>query len=680
MGGIAGIAYLDGRPAEPEAGRRMLEAMPHRMRGGVGLRALGSASFAQSLSASVPEDLSAEPPHVLSDCIIVADARIDNRMEIGSALGLTSEELAQMPEAMLLLRAYLKWGPACPERILGDFAFAVWNGRTRTLLCARDRFGARPMSVFRSDSFWAFASEPKGILALSDVPREINEERICYHFYPELLIGDKTITFYRGIDRLEPAHVAVASPDGKHMRRYWDLDPEAESDCADEAEYVERFRELFTQAVDARLRATGPVASTLSGGLDSSSIACTARDLLASRGLPRLHTYSAVFDEVPEADERQWISAVTDQGRIVHRDVHPDAVSPLIDLDTVLWLQDGPFYGTNYFIHWEIYRAAAEDGVVVLLDGEDGDTTVSHGIDMLFQLVQSEAWAEFAAECDAIVKGFDNEIYASRKGFVHEYALPYLSHLARTRKWIAFGRNMSRIHEQFGFSRRNMLVGYGLKKTPLAALAKRIIRPQRPPQIPPNNVLQEELLRAHDIPERIRELFDRYHSIEFPSGPRRNHVNRLRAGDIPYALETFDRMASYWGIELRHPFCDSRLAEYALSVPPELKLRNGMSRYIIREALTGTLPDLIRTRTGKGDLRGVSEHGFRTFERDAVASIAGCDDSFGGGYIRADRVRAVAEHAIDGPNVDVPFELWQALILDRWLKTREAIQSPTSSD
>lgn len=658
MSGIAGVAYRDGRRAEASDARAMVQAMSHRARGEIGSGAVGAAALGHGHAGTMAER---------HGCLAVADARIDNRDELGSRLSLTDDEARSLPEAELILLSYLEWGVHCPEQLLGDFAFAIWDGRSRSLFCGRDRLGAKPLCIHVARELVAFGSEPKALLAVRDVPHDLNEEWVCYHFYPELLLGDKVITSYRGIERLAPAHSLLVTPSDAKKRCYWKLDPFASATCTTEEEYVERFRSLFLQAVERRLPSEATVATTLSGGLDSSSVACAARDLLSRRGHGELPVYSAVFDSAPDADERYWIDRVVASGGFAPRPVRPDETSPLVDLDTVLWLNDGPFYGTNYFIHWALYRAAAADGVAVMLDGEDGDTTVSHGIDQLLQLVQSGAWNEFTAECDAIVEAFGNEqTYASRLGILRGYAIPYLEYLAESGKWRSFLHGARQLSRSFGVSQRRLLVKHGLKRARILRPVKRAVQRRRAAPPEPKSVVNEDLLRTYRIRERVQAISDEYRP-RFPSHERQNHLSTLSAGALPYALESIERFASFWGIEVRHPFCDSQLAEFALSVPAQLKLRGGVSRYVIREALAGVLPETVRTRSGKGDLSSVSERGLLKYEADAIASLATNGELEHNPYVDAGAVRSAVDDVLEREDSASLSVVWQTLLLTRWL-------------
>src|SRR2546427_256925 len=309
--GIAGLWRRDGRPGEPAELDGMLARVAHRGPDGTGAWREGPVALGHGMLHTTPESLREQQPLVgtRGDLVLVADARIDNRGELCSLLPAPSDAT----DAELILAAYERWGEHCPEHLLGDFAFAMWDGRTQRLFCARDHFGVKPLYYHhRPSRLFAFASEIKGLLALPDVPRRLNETRVADYLVP--LLEDKVITFYEEIVRLPPAHRMVVSRDGVLIEQYWALDPEREIRMKSDAEYAEAFREIFTEAVRCRLRSAFPVGSMLSGGLDSSSIACVARELLAEDGGGKLHTFSAIFPDVPECDEREYIDAVVAGG------------------------------------------------------------------------------------------------------------------------------------------------------------------------------------------------------------------------------------------------------------------------------------------------------------------------------------------------------------------------------
>lgn len=398
MSGIAGVYYLDGRAVDRADVERMVERIAHRGPDGSAVWSEGEVGLGHRMLWTTPESLHERLPLVnkSGDLALTADARIDNRDELMTALGLNSRLREEMSDSELILRAYEQWGEGCPEKLLGDFAFAIWDRRRQVLFCARDHFGVKPFYYYCSPHVFAFASEIKALLCLREVPRRLNETRVADYLVP--MLEDKAITFYQDILRLPPAHIMIADREGIHLRPYWALDPSRELRLGSDGEYAEAFRELFTEAVRCRLRSAFPVGSMLSGGLDSSSIVCVARELLAHDGGRRLHTFSATFDELPGGDERCFINAVLSMGGLESHIVRADRVSPLHDISRVLHHEDEPFYAPNLFVHWALCNAAHRQGSHAILDGLDGDTTLAQRFEHLAELLQAGRWKSLVAE------------------------------------------------------------------------------------------------------------------------------------------------------------------------------------------------------------------------------------------------------------------------------------------
>ncbi|MCC7354739.1 MAG: lasso peptide isopeptide bond-forming cyclase, partial [Anaerolineae bacterium] len=366
MSAIAGIYSIDGKPVAPNDLERMAESLAHRGSDRQGLWHKGPVGLVHRMLWTTPESLHERLPLIdgTGDLVLTADARIDNRDELVKALGLASSLSDEFSDSELILGAYQKWGERCPEQLLGDFAFAIWDAKRQHLFCARDPMGVRPFYYHHSALLFVFASEIKALHCLSQVPRLLNEMRVAD--YLVRLFEDRAITFYRDILRLPAAHSLIVARGGEiRLRRYWALDPSREVRLRSDDEYAEAFLGLFTEAVRCRTRSAFPVGSTLSGGVDSSSVACTARRVLTAAGKQTLHTFSAIFPGLPEKvlpliDERRYMSAVLAMGGFESHYVHADRLSPLTDLDKVLWHMDEAFLAPNLYMHWALYRAAQE--------------------------------------------------------------------------------------------------------------------------------------------------------------------------------------------------------------------------------------------------------------------------------------------------------------------------------
>lgn len=271
MSGILGIFNLDGRPVDPQCLKDMWSILSHRGPDGGSVWMDGAIGLGHQMLWTTPESLIEQMPFIKPGpgLAIVADARIDNREELITKLALKNEPATSRTDSQLILSAYEKWGEDCVDRLIGDFAFAIWDGRAQSLFCARDHFGIRPFYYFyKNGSCFLFATEIKSLLTVPIVPRRLNETRVAD--YLDSFVEDEEITFYQDIKRLPRSQLLRISRTACKFRQYWSLDPKHEIRFSSNEEYAEAFREQFFQAVACRLRSAFPVGASLSGGLDSS--------------------------------------------------------------------------------------------------------------------------------------------------------------------------------------------------------------------------------------------------------------------------------------------------------------------------------------------------------------------------------------------------------------------------
>jgi asparagine synthase (glutamine-hydrolysing) len=309
---------------------------------------------------------------------ISADARLDNRDELLDQLGVIGERPS---DSSLILAAYARWGSACLTRLQGDFAFAIWDNRTRQLVAARDVVGLRPLHYFPSKNGVVLGSTIGAIIAGLPQPCAIN-----FPYVHDFLNGKyerlTSETPYQGLFRVPPGHMLIAEPTGRcSVREYDHLGSQAGDSCRSESEWIERFRELFQRSVSVRLRSQRPVGILLSGGLDSSAVACVAHRMAAGDS-PRL--YSAVFERTPGADERAYAQSVIEACRPL-----PSTLVPSDDSWGVREIgQDGgypldePEHGVNRVFEVRLLQAAQRDSCRVVMGGYLAD-----------QVLHSDAYA-----------------------------------------------------------------------------------------------------------------------------------------------------------------------------------------------------------------------------------------------------------------------------------------------
>ncbi len=239
---------------------------------------------------------------------LVIDGHIDNVDEMAMALATERSALA------VVLSAWRRWGLDCGSHLLGDFVVVVSEETTRRVVCIRDSMGQRPLFYCTGPHGVVFASEVQQVVrhvaASTGVPPVFNDAMIA-----EYLSGEpQTVaeTLWRGVYRLPPAHSLEITSRGTVVRRYWDFDPEARVEYAHAGEYAEHFRDVFTRAVDCRVRGTGPVGVFLSGGIDSSSVAGLAQAAQRAAGREAIQAFTVAFPGRP-CDETVYSQAVVDK-------------------------------------------------------------------------------------------------------------------------------------------------------------------------------------------------------------------------------------------------------------------------------------------------------------------------------------------------------------------------------
>lgn len=389
MSGIAGVLRLDGAPAGGT--QRLAAAIAHRGSDGTSEWSSGPVALVHSLLRTTREDSGV---FVEGDVVVTADARIDARQPAEAA----------MSHAAVIARAWRTWREDCVAHIEGDFAFALWDAPTRTLFCARDPFGVKPfVYALLPGKLIAFASEARSLIALDEIPRDVDEQRVAE--FLELRFEDRERTFYRALRRLPGGCTLTLRDERMAIRRYWS--PRNVKPLrlrGGDAAYAEGYREHFVRAVRERMTVTDPsqLGAMLSGGLDSSAIACVARDELRRSGGPPLPVISWIFSDVMEADEREFQEPVIAAGgmRPLTLDSAHAAASPWTDLE--LLLPGDPPYAPNYYLNTEAAKLARSQGMRVLLDGLGGDITVSRGSTRFVELFTRGRFVTLARELRAL--------------------------------------------------------------------------------------------------------------------------------------------------------------------------------------------------------------------------------------------------------------------------------------
>lgn len=627
MSGIAAILNRTGRhPKNTSAMQGMLHAIRHRGRDGAGRWSRDGISLGCAHLHTIPCET--EEPCLDGDMAIVADIRLDNREELLEALGQSDRAIS---DSGLVLAAYRRWGEECPSRLLGDFAFALWDGGRQVLFCARDHFGVKPFYYHLGTDRLVLASELKALFAVAGIEPNVDERHMA-----AILAGfiDETHdTHYIGVSRLPPAHALVVTATGSRQWAYWQLEPSVAVPRPDNSEH---FLSLFEQAVTARMRGSNAVGTMLSGGLDSSSIAMVASRLQA--GGDKLATFSLAFDPQSGMDERPFIEAVLARGDFAANFIPVNDHAPFSDFEAVLREQEGIFLATGLSVSRQLYPAAAGKSLRVILDGFGGDEVVSHGYGLLRELAQSGQWIALRRELRAFA-----DTYGDNRD---RLLLTFLTSYGPGRHLRPLVRAIARA--------RSHLVRSGMDA------------PQTPAW---RRFINKDFASRTDLFERIGAHARL--SRETASSEAAYHRWLISSPGVAHGFEVLDKTAASAGIEPRYPFWDKRLVEFCVALPASEKLQQGWSRSILRRAMDGILPPVVQWRRDKVDFKANLVIGLLRHHRPLLDSVLVRDVDGIGEYVNLPELAAACERMAASPDAargdEVQF-IWRAISLALWLR------------
>jgi asparagine synthase (glutamine-hydrolysing) len=539
----------DGRQRPSDMVSKMEAAVDAFVPGARGARwADAQAALAILKMDTQPEDRFDREPEGRDGVAIAADIFLDNRDELAGALELDPREAGQVADSGLLRLAWRQWGPACVSHLGGEFAFIIWDQGRQTLFAARDRFGLRPLCFGGVGRAIAIATLPKAILALPGISDAPDEAQITARL--GLRREARSRTFFREIAMLPPAHTLIATSDRIDVSKYWEWRP-SEIRYRRDQDYVDRFRELFERAVRRRLRSSTPVGSLLSAGLDSGSVTAIAARELARRNEALI---AATWTPRPAALMPPMRARVLDEAEgargvaalypnIDHRLIEAPDGSALAAIAHLGDRMDQPFRNTRqaplFLATGEVLRAA---GCRVLLHGQSGNYGISYtGVTLLSSLLRR-----------------GRPLRAMREG-------------------IALGRQPGQPALDLLYLALQPFMPRAIARQVAAIRASRPARGHAFSALNPSAAAGEPHGRASDVSTIGTAVDDP--RLRLPEG------RYVDLGPIWKGLQLA------LGAELRDPTMDIDLLEYCLAIPDDQFLRLGQSRWLIRRAMRGILPD-----------------------------------------------------------------------------------------
>ncbi len=497
-----------------------------------------------------------------SRCWLVFNGEIYNHRELRAELEARGHTFATRTDTEVLLQAYREWGEDCLERLQGMYAFAVWDGVRGRLFCARDRLGIKPFYYATPSGVFAFASEMKALLACPELDRALDDDAVI-GFLLHASCDYRERTLLRAVKALPPGHCLTVDPAGGRIdvRPYWQLMPRGTNGIPDR-ERLDGLGALLQSTVRSHLISDVPAGSCLSGGIDSSTVVSLIGkiwreqpDAATALG-DRFLTFTSCW-AYPELDEREYAGAVA---RAVGAEPHlvfPSAQDFWETFPRMAWHQDMPFASLSYYAQWCVMRTAKAAGVKVLLDGQGGD-----------------------------------EVFGGYAKF--RYA--YLASLLRSGRLVRLAREIAAMLGQGDRSVLDIRRGYRY----LPNRARRLLGVDSLL----HGVLRADWDRALAGESTPATRWWRYAASARPAASPISVMQRIQVDDIlvdtlPLLLRMEDRSSMAFSLEARVPLLDHPLVEYGVSLPDHLKVHNGWSKFAVREAMRGVVPDVVRRRTTK---------------------------------------------------------------------------------
>jgi asparagine synthase (glutamine-hydrolysing) len=548
MSGIFGIYHPDDRPIVPAQLQKMASSIAHRGPDGTKTIIQDHIGFGHSMLQTTPESLQEHLPYIdtQNDLAITSDARIDNRDELAKSLDIRN--ISKIADSQLILRAYQKWGIESFIRLIGDFAFVIWDHREQQLLCVRDYIGVKPFYFHHSASQFLFSSEIKQLVEHPDIARTVNKNMVGE--YLTFSFCSNTETLFQDINRLAPGHYLRITPDKITTNPYWSLTPGKQLHYKKTREYTEHFMEIFTRAVTSRLRCNTPISAELSGGLDSSLVVAMACKLSHQLHQPLPETYGMVFPGL-NCDERSYIDLMskTLQLPVHYIDSLPEEK------------QDHP--GQTAF--------SCEPPDIPNLSMRNA---------LLTKVSQSHS--------RVLLSGIGGDEWFTGSGY------PYLD-LFNNKKYSMLFAQLYRScsgHNRHALKRLTVNLFWPLIPSTLRKFLCRRSGLSFPPW------LSDKFILETHVHQRFQKTDPR---VTLSNLGNLSLYQVLSNGVEPFFLETADRYHAKYGIEYRSPFLDRRIVEFAASVPDYERRDCEHNKRIFRHHSNTLLPEAIRKRHDKAE-------------------------------------------------------------------------------
>lgn len=507
--------------------KKMNETIKHRGPDDEGIYSDKNISLGNRRLAIIDLSPAAKQPMSNEDNTIwiTHNGEIYNFKEIRKDLEKKGHKFISDSDTEVIIHGYEEYGMDILEKLNGMFASAIYDSNSKKLFLVRDRFGIKPLYYYFDGKKFIFSSEIKGIL-VHNIKKTPNNNMI-FDYLVFNLTDHSEETFFENIYRIMPGtYLELDLKTKKFIKKKWySLENKSLTINA------QKIRDYFLKSVSYRLISDVPVGSCLSGGIDSSSIVCTMKNIFPDS---KIKTFSAVFPG-KNIDETEYVDEVIKKTNVISFLTTPTPEILFQDLNDLVKTQEGPFLGTSIYAQYSVMKIAHENGMKVLLDGQGSD-----------------------------------EIFGGYPSYIN----PYFLELFMNFKWKIF------ISQFMWYLRTYRDISPILFI--LSRLGRFFIKNKSKPFWMKKNFFQ-----SYISPKKFKNSLSQ------------KLVQDLTYSTIPSYLRYEDKNAMRWGVETRLPFLDHEFVEKTIFLPVEYKIRNGITKYIFREAMKGILPEKIRLRTDK---------------------------------------------------------------------------------
>ena len=623
MCGICGIVNVDRSDlVDPNLVERMTMVLVHRGPDDDGYFVEGNAGFGHRRLSII--DLGGGKQPIFNEdesIVIVFNGEIYNYIDLTAELIQLGHQFRSRSDTEAIVHAYEQYGDACIDHLRGMFAFAIWDRRRKRLLVARDRLGIKPLYFYQCDEFLAFASEIKSLLQIPAVSRVVNPDALEAYLTLRYVPGPQTM--FKGIVKLQPGHLLAMDDRGVRIRKYWDLEYRTDETTPSD-DHRGRFEELLEESVKLRLVAEVPLGVFLSGGLDSSAILAVMSKL---RGRERIKTFSVGY-EVAKAQEEsvnefEYARLAANAFGAEHHEFKLTAEDFRDSVTDLVWYLDEPLADDSCIPLYFISRLARQH-ITVVLSGEGADEILAgYGIYKRMLAIDA-AYEQFPRLTPWVARKFAS-IFPGQTS-------------QRYSRWASLP-----------MEQRYRGVSMGMP----AALRSQLLGRQG---------------RETAVNDAFRSCFE--------AVPKKDVLNRMLYADAKIWLPDdlllkADKMTMANGLELRVPFLDHKLVEYAATLPSYLKLKGSTGKHLLREAMKNVLPKRIINRSKKGfpvPTESWLRDDLKDFVHDTLlASDAACHRYMNPRVIE----KIISEHEKGTENrrqeiwTLLIFEIWHKLFIDR---------------